>query len=143
MVLEKAGLKKLAKKIVQRLKGGEVFLLFGDLGSGKTYFTQQIGYFLKAKRVKSPSFVILEIHKTCKDFYLAHFDFYRLSKKQVGDFEWSDFLFSPQYVSFIEWGEKIEPYLKNKKYFKIDFKIVSLRKRQIALSNNLEKWLKK
>jgi len=132
----------LAGRIASRLKGGEVFLLEGELGSGKTFFVQQIGKFLGAKAVKSPSFVVLEVHSTQKNFQIAHFDFYRFSVEEVSCFEWPDYLFRPEYVSFIEWGEKIEPFLKGKKYFKIKFETTTKNKRLLSLFSNLRKWLK-
>jgi len=141
-VVDKKGMKILAQNIAQRVKGGEVFLLIGDLGSGKTFFVQQIAKFLGAKRAKSPTFVILNIHRTRKKIFLAHFDFYRLEKSEIANFEWQEFLFNSKYICFIEWGEKIKPFLKNKKFFEIDFKWLPHNKREINLSSNLKKWLK-
>ncbi len=113
----------------------------GDLGAGKTFFVKAVGEALGAKKVKSPSFVILEIHPTNKGFSLAHFDFYRLSSREIAHFEWPDYLFKPQYVSFIEWGEKLEPFLKGRDYFKITFKVASPGKRRVSLNTKLRKWL--
>lgn len=144
MVLNQKGLKALAIKIANKLKGGEIFVLIGDLGAGKTYFTQRLGEALGAEKIKSPTFVILEIHKTKKDFSLAHFDFYRLGDKEIDLFEWADYLGNEKYVSLIEWGEKIKPKLSNKVFFEIKFDFTKDdHKRIISLSNNLEQWLNK
>lgn len=138
----KKEISQLAAKIAARLKGGEVFLLIGNLGSGKTFFVQEVGYFLGARAVKSPSFVVLNIYSTQKKFDLAHFDFYRLSSKEISCFEWPDYLFRPSYVSFVEWGEKIEPFIKGREYFKIKFEYAPKGRRVLSLSSNLKKWLK-
>jgi len=143
LILNKKGIAILAKKISEKVKGGEVFLLEGNLGVGKTFLVKEIGKNLKAKNIKSPSFVILDVHRTRKKFFLAHFDFYRLSLRDIKNFEWQEFIFNKNYLCFIEWGEKIRPLLKNKDFFKIKFKWVSPQKREIILSSNLEKWLEK
>jgi len=142
MILNKSGVKKLAQKISQKLKGGEIFLLIGDLGAGKTFFSQELGKELGANKIKSPTFVILHLHITNKDFDLAHFDFYRLNSKEIDFFEWSDYLGKSNYVSLIEWGERIKPKISQMKYFAITIKILENGQRDFILSNNLIKWLK-
>jgi len=143
LVLDKQGVTTLAQEVASQIKGGEVFLLRGDLGSGKTFFVKQVAKNLGAAGVKSPSFVILEIHRTRKKFFLAHFDFYRLSEEDIKNFEWQDFIFNKKYVCFIEWGEKLKPFLKAKNAFEIMFKWLTAKDRKIILSPNLKKWLKK
>lgn len=143
MVVDKEGLKNFAYKIAAKLKGGEIFVLIGDLAAGKTFFTQKLGEYLGAKKIKSPTFNILQIHKTNKLFSLAHFDFYRLRDAEIDFFEWSDYLGKKEYVSLIEWGEKIKPKLSNEDFYEIRFDFVdNAEKRKLVLSNNLEKWLK-
>ena len=144
MELDKRGMQELAAKIAAKLKGGEIFVLIGDLAAGKTFFTQALGKHLGAKKVKSPTFVVLEIHETDKKFKIAHFDFYRLQDKEIDWFEWSDYLGNPEYVSLVEWGEKIKPKLSNLNYFEIKMDFTDdENKRKISLSNNLEQWLNK
>ena len=66
--------KKLAKKFIKSLKGGEVILFNGDLGAGKTTFTQFCFKCLGVKEpVTSPTFTIVREYKT-KKFDLYHFD---------------------------------------------------------------------
>ncbi|PIP16503.1 MAG: tRNA (adenosine(37)-N6)-threonylcarbamoyltransferase complex ATPase subunit type 1 TsaE, partial [bacterium (Candidatus Ratteibacteria) CG23_combo_of_CG06-09_8_20_14_all_48_7] len=53
--------KKLASRIARRLKGGEIIVLTGPLGAGKTVFVKGLakGLGMKEKLVRSPSFVLL------------------------------------------------------------------------------------
>ena len=134
---------ELAQKIAAKLKGGEIFVLIGDLAAGKTFFTQKLGEFLDANKIKSPTFTILQIHKTNKSFSLAHFDFYRLRAAEIDFFEWGDYLGKKEYVSLIEWGEKIKPKLSKLNFYEIKFDFIAdSEKRKLTLSNNLEQWLK-
>ncbi|MDD3773692.1 MAG: tRNA (adenosine(37)-N6)-threonylcarbamoyltransferase complex ATPase subunit type 1 TsaE [Patescibacteria group bacterium] len=142
MILDKKGMRDLAIKIADKLEGGEIIILVGDLAAGKTFLAQAIGEKLGAKSIKSPTFVILEIYKTKKLFQIAHFDFYRLLNQEIDFFEWSDYLGNSDYVSIVEWGEKIKPRLEKLNYFEI--KIDSAKnknKRKVCLSSNLRKWL--
>ncbi len=145
MILDRKGVKKLAQRIASCLKGGEVFILRGPLGSGKTFFVQAVAKSLGIRRgVKSPSFVLLQIYPG-KSFSLAHFDFYRLSPEELADLEWQDYFFKPQYVSFVEWGEKVLSQLRSlgkKKFFEIKFEVVDEYRRRLNLSSNLKQWLK-
>lgn len=143
MELDRKGMRQLAFKIANKLKGGEILVLIGDLASGKTFLAQSIGEKLEAKKIKSPTFMILEIHKTNKSFKIAHFDFYRLKDQEIDWFEWSDYLGNLNYVSIIEWGEKIKPSLKKIDYFEIKINFAKDKgKRKVLLSPNLKKWLK-
>ena len=82
--------KELGKKFVSFLKGGDILLLKGDLGAGKTVFVKGLARGLKIKKIiRSPSFLILKIYKIPKEVskkrkakYLIHFDFYRLKKEK-------------------------------------------------------------
>ena len=66
--------KRLAKKFAKTLTGGTVILLRGDLGAGKTTFTQSLFKALGVKEaVTSPTFTLLKEYKT-KKFDLFHFD---------------------------------------------------------------------
>ena len=74
--------KKLANDIAKKLKGGEVLALSGDLGAGKTTFTQYLAKALGVKgNVNSPTFVLMKIYETKKKpiRHLVHLDVYRLN----------------------------------------------------------------
>ena len=73
--------KALGKKLGSLLKSGDCVLLDGELGAGKTIFTQGIASALKIKGdVTSPTFVIAREHKSLTDGpNLVHVDAYRLN----------------------------------------------------------------
>ena len=71
----------LAQKLATKLKAGDVVLLSGNLGVGKTTFTQGLAKTLQVKgQVTSPTFVIARLHKSLNNGPdLLHVDAYRLN----------------------------------------------------------------
>lgn len=111
--------KEFAKKFASKLNIGDVLVLSGDLGSGKTKFTEGfLSYFGLEDEISSPTFTIVnEYHKD--DINIYHFDVYRLEDSSefyaIGGDEYFE-----NGICIIEWGELIEDALP-KKYIKIDF----------------------
>ncbi len=99
----------LAKKIAAGLKGGEVLALVGQLGAGKTTFTQGLAKALGVKtKVSSPTFVVLKVYKTKHQAIkrLVHIDAYRLGDESaLAAIGWDDFQ-DPKSVVVIEWADK-------------------------------------
>ncbi len=91
--------------LVHILKPGDVVILTGDLGSGKTELVR--GYMQQLNPdavVRSPSFALVHSYPTA-DFAVNHFDFYRLSSADdLFEIGYDEYL-SPDAVCFIEWGE--------------------------------------
>ena len=108
-----------AKDFAKDLKTGDIVVLTGDLGSGKTKFTQGIlEYFGLGNEISSPTFTIANEHHA-KDINIYHFDVYRL--EDVDEFYaigGEDYFENG--ISIIEWGEIIENILP-KRYIKITF----------------------
>lgn len=107
------------KKIAKNLKKGDVIVLTGDLGSGKTKLTEGIlTYFGLQNEISSPTFTIVNEYDT-KELKIFHFDVYRLADIDefyaIGGEEYFE-----KGVSIIEWGETIEEALP-KDYIKINF----------------------
>lgn len=108
-----------AKKFASKLSIGDVIVLSGDLGSGKTKFTEGIlSYFGLENEISSPTFTIVnEYNKDNINIY--HFDVYRLEDSSefyaIGGEEYFE-----KGICIIEWGELIDDALP-KKYVKIDF----------------------
>src|SRR3954453_15414672 len=72
-------LEKLAELLLPYLQPNTFLLLQGNLGAGKTTFTQIIARKLGIKQVvNSPSFTLCQQYKIKNDYYLNHFDFFRL-----------------------------------------------------------------
>jgi len=107
------------KLFSKALAGGDVIVLEGALGGGKTTFTKGIlaglGY---KKRVLSPSFTLLRQYDL-KNLSVLHLDLYRLEFADVFDLGIDDFLYSKKSITLIEWGDKIKSNLD--KYIRLEF----------------------
>jgi tRNA threonylcarbamoyladenosine biosynthesis protein TsaE len=95
---------QLGAQIGAQLKSGDVIVLTGELGAGKTVLTQGIGSALGIENITSPTFVISRIHKGNPNF--IHIDAYRLLDSGVNTFADLDFeSYLPNSVFVIEWGK--------------------------------------
>ncbi len=96
--------------------------LSGDLGTGKTAFTQMVAKLLGIKRkVNSPTFVIIKKYpiEYNKYKFLFHLDAYRLkNEKELLYLGWKEIMADPTHLIFIEWPERVAKIMP-KKYHKI------------------------
>ena len=111
--------KKLAMKMASMLKKGDLIVLCGELGSGKTKFTEGfLTYFGLENEISSPTFTIVNEYKK-DDINIYHFDVYRLEDSSefyaIGGDEYFE-----NGICLIEWGELIEDALPSE-YIKIYF----------------------
>jgi len=110
------------KKFGGTLIGGEVVLLSGSLGSGKTSFTKGIALGLGInENVTSPSFPIM--NEYIGKIRLYHFDFYRIDDKLEIEDLLEDYIYKIEGVTVIEWGEKIISRLNV--YFLVHFELIN------------------
>jgi len=102
---------ELGKRMGIEAVPGEVITLDGDLGAGKTLFTQGLACGLKIDEpVNSPTFTILQIYDTGR-LPLYHFDVYRIGDpEEMDEVGFDDFIFGDG-VSVIEWATQIEDIL--------------------------------
>jgi tRNA threonylcarbamoyladenosine biosynthesis protein TsaE len=96
----------LGRRIAEVVRPGEILLLVGDLGTGKTTFVQGLALGLGFdRRARSPSFTIVHEYRGGR-YPLIHADLYRLNTlSEVVDLG-LDELFVPPAVSAVEWGER-------------------------------------
>ena len=115
--------RSLGKKLGKFFRKGYVVLLNGDLGAGKTAFTQGIGEALKVEsQVNSPTFVLMTVHEGIIPLY--HADLYRLTT--VTDVEELDLIAqSSEGVLVIEWPERGIEVLPTDHIF-VDFKTLEI-----------------
>lgn len=111
--------KEIAKKIAKELKNGDVIILSGDLGSGKTKFTEGfLSYYGLESEISSPTFTIVNEYKK-GDINIYHFDVYRIEELDefyaIGGEE-----YFAKGICVIEWGEIIEQIVP-KEHIKITF----------------------
>ena len=93
----------LGEKLAARLRPGDVLLLEGDLGAGKSELTRGIAKGLGvAETVTSPSFTILNVYESGR-YPLYHFDWYRLeSPEELYELGMDEFL-SGDGIAVVEW----------------------------------------
>jgi tRNA threonylcarbamoyladenosine biosynthesis protein TsaE len=94
---------ELGEKIGRQLNPSDVVVLTGELGAGKTVFTQGIASAFNVLGVTSPTFVISRIHKGNPNF--IHIDAYRLLDSDpttFSDLDFESYLSSSVFI--IEWG---------------------------------------
>ena len=88
-------------------QAGQVFCLYGDLGVGKTVFTQGFAAGLGIKEpVNSPTFTIVQVYDAEKPLY--HFDMYRIEDEdELEMIGYEDYFFG-QGVCLVEWANNVE-----------------------------------
>ena len=101
----------LGKQFGQAAAAGEVYALIGDLGVGKTVFTQGFAAGLGiTEPVNSPTFTILQIYEEGR-LPLYHFDVYRIEEpEEMEEVGFDDYIYGDG-VCLIEWANRIEEIL--------------------------------
>ena len=124
--------KKLGELLAKELKGSEIICLSGNLGSGKTTFTQGLSKGLKMKGpFTSPTFNIIKTYKT-KSKTVYHIDAYRIKAKDLLELGWKDFAGQPNSIVIIEWAERIKKLIPINALW-INFEWLNEKERKITL----------
>lgn len=106
---------EVGRKIGMNAKPGQIYTLTGDLGVGKTVFTQGVAAGLGiTDPVNSPTFTIIQEYEDGRlPFY--HFDVYRIGDlEEMEEIGYDDYFFG-QGICLIEWAELIEEILPEKR----------------------------
>ena len=107
---------ELGKKIGENAKAGQIYTLTGDLGVGKTVFTQGLAAGLGiTEPVNSPTFTIVQMYEDGRlPFY--HFDVYRIGDiEEMDEIGYEDYFYG-EGLCMIEWANLIEEILPDKRY---------------------------
>ena len=98
---------EMGQKLAEKLPGGSVVAMYGDLGAGKTAFVRGMAKGMGLScRVSSPTFTI--VNEYLGERELIHFDMYRLSSAdELFDIGWADYL-SRGAVCAVEWSENVQ-----------------------------------
>ena len=102
---------RLGEAIGRQVKPGDIICLNGDLGVGKTVFTQGVASGLGiTEPVNSPTFTIVQVYEEGRlPFY--HFDVYRIGDvEEMDEIGYEDYIYG-EGVSLIEWANLIEEIL--------------------------------
>lgn len=127
---------KIAQKIAQKAKLGDIFALKGDLGSGKTTFTKFFARSLGIKEtVTSPTFLIMKTYafkKNDESGNLVHIDAYRFGQDEDAEsIGLSELIEDKKNIIVVEWPEKVWKYLDGKAKT-IVFEYLDEKKRKIS-----------
>lgn len=112
---------EIAKELGKRAKSGEIYCLSGELGVGKTVFSQGFAKGLEIREhINSPTFTILQSYDSGR-IPLYHFDVYRLGDvAEMEEIGYDDYFFG-EGVCLIEWAERIKEILPlDRKNIKIE-----------------------
>lgn len=110
---------KIAKKLSGIVRAGDVVLLSGDLGAGKTVLVRSLlPFYGVTNKITSPTFTLVnEYTGTLGHFY--HFDMYRLKEEdEIKNLGYEEILGDNKSIKFIEWPELVPHYLPDS-YYKV------------------------
>ncbi len=121
-----------AKQFASTLKSGDVVLLTGDLGAGKTTFVKAVAKELGfSGLVTSPTFTLLNEYNA--KFPIYHFDMYRLkSATEAIESGLDEILRGSEGVCFVEWPQKVAGILPEKSIM-LDIKVLGQNSRQFTV----------
>ena len=135
---------KIGQLLAEELRGGEIICLSGDLGAGKTTFTQGLLRGLKIKGpYTSPTFTIVkEYHRKTQNvkhtlrarrsmLHVFHIDAYRITSKDLRELGFNDFAGKENSVVILEWPEKVKRLIPTKSVW-INFQWVNEKEREIT-----------
>jgi len=106
--------KKLAREYASGLRGGDIIVLSGNLGTGKTFFIREAAAYFDVSAVSSPTFALVNEYEGKTKIY--HFDFYRINRiEELYDIGFEDYLNDDEAVIFIEWGNLFQDILPKKR----------------------------
>jgi tRNA threonylcarbamoyladenosine biosynthesis protein TsaE len=123
----------LAQALTAGFSAGDLIVLSGSLGAGKTVFVRGLAKAMgiDPASVSSPSFTIVNEYPAQIPLY--HFDLYRLKNiDELYEVGWDDYLIRPGLV-VVEWGEKAEVKLPPV-YYKINFERINDTDRKITVA---------
>ena len=132
--ISESKLKVIAQNLAKTLKSGDVILLRGDLGAGKTTFAKYLIHAIDSSipinSITSPTFNLVHIYNT-KIFNIWHFDLYRIKKiNELYQLGIEDAINSG--ISLIEWPD-IALEILPKNPIKIDISVVNNKLRNILI----------
>ena len=126
----------LGEKISSKLNGGDIILLQGELGAGKTTMSKGIAKGLGiTDEIVSPTFTLMNVYENGK---LVHIDTYRLENADgLLEIGVEDYLGQADTITIVEWPEKIQELIKDKKTIEISIVKQDDNSREITIVPDL------
>ena len=139
-------LEVIAKTLARKSIIGDIYLLSGELGAGKTTFIRffinsifDLNLIKKPHSIRSPSFPIL-INYPIKNFEVFHYDLYRLkNENEIQELNITENL--KKNITLIEWPQMIINNLQIDNYFLINLEIINPSERMIKITHTHNKHL--
>jgi tRNA threonylcarbamoyladenosine biosynthesis protein TsaE len=102
---------EIGRAFARHLEGGELVLLIGDLGLGKTVFARGLatGLGVAPEDVTSPSFTLVQEYRGGR-LLLFHIDLYRIQESADTESIGLEEILSAGAVAVVEWGDRLAPY---------------------------------
>ncbi|MDQ4045465.1 MAG: tRNA (adenosine(37)-N6)-threonylcarbamoyltransferase complex ATPase subunit type 1 TsaE, partial [Chloroflexota bacterium] len=113
-------MRDIGRQIGRQLRTGDVLLLHGDLGTGKTTLAQGVAESLGIETaVQSPTFTLMSEYAAAlgdrSPVKLYHLDLYRLDEpEELGDIGWEEAMSPEQGVTIVEWPERAGEWLPDR-----------------------------
>jgi len=124
--------KQVAKLFSKVLKEGDIVLLNGNLGTGKTFFVKHVCKEFGIGSVTSPTFSI--VNEYYGGIKIYHFDFYRINKLvELEDIGFDEYIDDVESIIFIEWADMFPEVLPHKNIYNIDFIKTENEEREILI----------
>jgi len=129
---------RIASELAQDLRPGDIVLLKGNLGAGKTTMTKAIAKALGVtEEVTSPTFGLMHVYPAQNNqdiTQVIHIDTYRLeSEEDLIDIAAEDYVGQNRNVSIIEWPEKISNFLAGKQTKMVEIELQDGNTRKITI----------
>jgi len=140
-ILDLYELEKLASNLCNHISVGDIYLLQGELGVGKTTFVRLLinnlhvlNNLAKPALIRSPTYPILITYEL-NSLLVYHYDFYRV--KNLKELEELDFFENlNKSITFVEWPEMLINLPFDKKHYLINLDMICATKRKINISLN-------
>ena len=132
----------LGSKLSDILEIGDVLLLKGDLGAGKTTFSRGIirrKFMDSSMRVTSPSYLLDNVYEFDKEAYIHHIDLYRLPSNCDLSMLGIPSIYRTS-ICLIEWPQRISETFKPTNYLDIEIKILNDDSREIIITPVGTRW---
>lgn len=126
---------RISKKLTRYIKMGDIVILSGDLGAGKSEIVRDFLKYCDVKdKITSPTFTLVNVYDN-KQCHFYHFDMYRLEdEEEARNIGIEEMLGDERGVKFIEWAERV-PHFIPSHYKKITIVKLSNKTRNIVLED--------